>query len=530
MPPEPPPEQEQEQEQEQTTDDAIVSQLSFTSELQPRPDEIELTEQEAADILVRRLGFDFKRDTTGGEDFRAGLGAPWFLLRDRDRLEGEVGDKDKNGQATDLMLRVVRMLPAEMRTQSVMSNLDIRPILSEIGVSERDALLRNEGTYLNDVYVPPEERAIATSLLEMETENVRAQAEAVALAKNSQGEFASAAEREAWVEERVGRWMQSEELGATPALDQEIMEADSPAAAAAELQAQNLSGFEDFYSNVPGLPQDNQLPDWYVDESTLEWMYGMGMYDWNGVLSTEAYKQDLRDQGVQGVDEDFMVDTGGLANLGTPPSGGSGFDSKNGGYPDAKPAGTRVRLLDVYNSLLQPNRKMDEIRNLQDKLIAGGFLNEDEVLWEGRGYDPATKKAWTDLVELSLATKKDMKTLLGDATVAKRIEDEEENKKMSRDLVLTSGVGIQTTADVLGQQVLGRTLSGDDHARLIEFVHTLERDAHMTVDPEGGQEVENVDVNAEIEAWIERENGPEAGAYDMLEQMAAFNDFVRRPG
>ena len=187
-------------------------------------------------------------------------------------------------------------------------------------------------------------------------------------------------------------------------------------------------------------------------------------------------------------------------------------------------------MLDVFNSMFSSERTNTELRNMQDKLIAGGYLDEDDVAYWGRATDKATVSAWRELVKDSINLGEDMATVLRDSTLAKREDEEEADKLSQRDLVLSSTIGVQTTADQLGQQVIGRKLSGDQHARVVEFIHSLERDLHETLAPEGGQEGEAIDVQAEVAAWVERANPVEAGAYDLLEQTQAFTDFVRRPG
>ena len=427
------------------------------------------------------------------------------------------------------MIRVVRMLPPEYRTESVLTNLDVRPILAEVGMDAQEALRQNTGMWVNDVYVPADERAVARDVLDMENNNVRDQAEAASRLMMAQGEITTEAERVSWVESRVGAYATSEELGATPALDIAAMdtEGDVVERTLAQEQLQDITGYEDFMQNVPTFMADSQLPEWYIDQDTLTWMYGMNQVDWNSLLATEAYKDDLRAQGQEGVDPDFMVDTGGLVRG---QSETRKMELPSGQYQDVTTFSNKVRLLDVYNSLRSPSRTEAEIRNLQDKLVAGGFLDEDDIRWWGQGYDPATTNAWRALVETSMAQQKSMQEILGNATRAKREEDENEAKKYQRDLQLSSSVGVATTADLLGQQVLGRKLSGDQHAQLVEFIHGLERENHELLDPEGGQEAEAVDVAAEVQAWIERENGAEAGAYDMLEQVSNFTDFARRRG
>ena len=166
------------------------SRIQFTNELQPRPDEAVLDEQEAAETLARRLGFSFRRSTSFGEDVRAGLGFPLFLATDRDRLKGDVVDQDKMRLANDLMIRIVRMLPESHRTTSVLTHVDIRPILGELALTEEQAVRSASVHYVNDVPVPAAERVVAKLLLDQENEAVANQVEVVAANMEAAGVFA----------------------------------------------------------------------------------------------------------------------------------------------------------------------------------------------------------------------------------------------------------------------------------------------------------------------------------------------------
>lgn len=520
-----------------STTEYTSSRISFSPDLKPREGEATLDEDAAVKLLAQRFGGPATRENTFMESVGLGLGAPYHLLAGTDsrRNAHPVNSEAYHG----LMTRLVRMLPAEYRTASVLTNVDFRPILSELILTESQAARTRAVHYVNDVPVLPSERVEAGRLLVEQNQVIEDQAFAVAAALEEAGEFADApdpaAARQAWINARVNGWRQRRddgtgEMGPIPQLEMDALAAETLPQQDAINEQLGTSTLYDRMLAETGMIDASQTPYAWISEEDVRFMFQMDMVQWADVIENERNKIDARAAGMAGVPADMTVDTGGLLP-GRPKLERSdiGFGGNVGGAMTGS-GSTKIRLLDVFNSLYSSKRTPVELRNLQDKLIAGGYLEEDDVRYWGKATDDATVRAWRTLVRDSINLGKDMNALLAEATLAKREEDEEASKAMQRDLVLSSSIGVQTTADVLGQQVLGRKLSGEQHARLVEFIHNLEREQHSALAPEGGQQAEEVDVEAEVAAWIERENGVEAGAYDVLEQFQTFNQIARRPG
>lgn len=519
------------------------SLISFDSELQPREGEQPLDEQEAADLLARRFGV-----TRPAHEARRA----WNTVRQGiDALEGVVTmrpatlptirpDLESSPAPFDLMVHLVRMLPAEYRTESVLLNVDLRPVLAELIMTPEQARRNPNGVkYVNDVPFKASERVIAGELLVDEQQRIEDSAQVIATQLEMDGRFAHEAApvqaRRDWVDDQVHGWRNRRYEGdgtlrPTPQLLVEAAETEGYDARDAALQQlENTTLYQSMVA-AEGL-SESERDFQFLSQDDLEFAFGTDMEAWNSILNNllidSANKQESRDLGLP-TPADHMIDTGGLL-------GGTGKQQQMMDLPGGQQrinvrGSSRIRLVDAFNALNHRDRSNDEIRNLQDKLIASGYLDEDDVRYWGMATDQATRSAWRILIRDSVSQGKDMSSMLAEATQAKRDAEEEENAKNQRDLVLSSSVGLQTNADLIGQQVLGRKLSESDHARLIEFIHSLEREQHNTLAPEGSQETEAIDIDAEVERYLYQEHGAEAGAYDLLEQVSVFNDFVRRPG
>ena len=520
--------------------DQTTSKISFSPDLAPREGERRVTEEEAVELLMRRFGIRRAAGTTGQVLNRIGQGTDLLNPFSR-RAEGDnnairpAAETDPTGEY--LVTNLVKLLPQEAWTPSVLMNIDFRPVLSELIMTEHQASRTRALHYVNDVPFTPATRVKAGELLVSEQDRIAELAEAAAPAYAD--EFAQspdpAAARRAWIEQQVNGWRMDRKegeggLGALPSLLLEAQETEAGSTARDTIEAQ--VGRSGLYENLLGAAGDIGAQvakyDW-MSEDYIQWMFRMNMVEWDQMLTDERNKIDARAAGLTDVPADFQVDTGGLLP-------GQGpvrrEDIRMGGNVGSATTqgGTRMRLLDVFNMPFSSKRTTQELQNLQDKLIAGGYLDEDDVRYWGRATDDATMKAWHTLVRDSINLGQDMMTVLKESTLAKAAKDEDESKKAQRDLVLSSTVGLQTTADALGQQVLGRKLSADQHARIVEFIHQMEREQHSTVEQEGSQEVEAIDVEAEVARWVEAQNPVEAGAYDLLEQFQVFNQIARRPG
>jgi hypothetical protein len=280
-----------------------------------------------------------------------------------------------------------------------------------------------------------------------------------------------------------------------------------------------------------GRLEGGTTPVTYLSDDDVQWMFRMNMVDWNKLVKSEGDKAAARASG-EAAPADVMVDSGGLGTVtqrmtptGTPLAPNEAIKA---------PAG-RQRLLDVFNSLYSSQWSNTELRNLQDKMLAAGYIptkddGTNDIRWTGQATDPVTQDAWRQLVVDSVNTGTDMNTLLKNATIAKRNADMVKDQANARDIVLTSAVGIRQTANTLAKQTIGRDLTPEQQAGVVEYIHNMENHQQTTMNAKGSQTVEDVDVEAAVRDFIERKNPTETGAFDLLNQFNTFQQVARRPG
>lgn len=455
----------------------------------------------------------------------------WMRTDPRD-IGDDISHQGLTTERHDLLSRIIRMIPIEDRTASVFQLMDIRPILDQLQMSEQQSAVHHTSMRVNDVPVGPDARVEAGKLLAEQNTVIADQAFVLAASLDGTGKFANQAERQTFIDQFVNSYkQQGAAISATPQAGTEAFteegQTQTPGQMMATDQIADLPLFEQYLVKT-GRIDDPTNSYQFMDEAHLQWMFRMGAPDWNKIIENEAAKAEARRLG-QTAPADFLVDEGALSG---PRPAADPRMSQHPSYPgmQAEAANTKVRLLDVYNSLFSDQWSQQELRNLQDKLVAGGYMKDEDVRWSGRATDPATTDAWRRLIVDSINTGTDMMTLLKDQTAANRLAAEEENAKNARDIVLTSAVGIRQTANSLGVQTIGRELSQEQQAQLVEYIHNLERTQQTTMNREGSQTVEEPDIEAEVASWIERENSTETGAYDLLNQFNAFNDIARRRG
>lgn len=507
-----------------------LASATVSADLQPREGEETIADADALKILETRFSTTIPDNSAGGY---------WRGSQSVDPRNWGGSSKQGISEARrDLLARIVRMIPIEQRTTSVFQFVDIRPILSELMLTEQQANVSRKSKIVNDVPVGPDARVEAGMLLVEQNQIIHDQAFALAATQD----FGTDAERESFINEFTYSYRdKGTGLTATPELALQSMTPEgtltTPDQSMSAQQIAELPLYERFLTET-GRIDGATTPYQFMDDSHIQWMFRMGMVDWNKLVESEAAKAEARRRG-DTAPADFMVETGGIGGM----SGSPDLDrnlAANGGQPYMRPGApkptSKVRLLDVFNSLYSTQWSTQEITNLQDKLTAAGYITDDPdsdkdgVRWTGRATDPVTQDAWRQLVVDSVNSGISMDQLLKDATVAKRLADDAATKASARDIVLTSAIGIRQTANALGQQTIGRELSQEQQAQVVEYIHNMERGQQTTMNQEGSQTVEDVDVEAAVKDFIERENGTEAGAMDLLNQFNTFQTVARRRG
>lgn len=193
----------------------------------------------------------------------------------------------------------------------------------------------------------------------------------------------------------------------------------------------------------------------------------------------------------------------------------------------------------------------EELASVQDMLMAAGYYETGDgrrtegPLFRGDPTDELTQQAWRNLLNDSVRTREAMVPLLERRTEAllearalqeeqeeeDRLEEARKRRREEMMISLSDPVGLQRDADELATRTIGRNLGEAEQQRIVEFIHSLERERGETmIERADGNEVMSIDIQAQIENQI-REGAPiEAGGKDVQSQYDAFTRMLAGPG
>jgi hypothetical protein len=174
-----------------------------------------------------------------------------------------------------------------------------------------------------------------------------------------------------------------------------------------------------------------------------------------------------------------------------------------------------------------------EVLAISRKLEKAGYydLTGAKPVQDGNPYDPAFKKAWQTLMGQSIESKTPMMQLLDDRMAA--FQEQLDERLVTR---LTDPARIRINTDAVGQSMLGRKLRPDEHERMVQFVHDLERrnaKLEAGLDPDADEpdaEGTMADIEARIEEFMRGENDTEASAKEVSDQYGVFTKLLSGPG
>lgn len=210
-----------------------------------------------------------------------------------------------------------------------------------------------------------------------------------------------------------------------------------------------------------------------------------------------------------------------------------------GGFQESRWSGKDWYTLTEMTRL--PNdMTRDEAAALHDKMKKAGIfdISGGEPVLPGDVTDPAFKRAWKNLMRMSMETGQSMTSIL-----ASRAISMEEEVLGSLATSLTDPARLRINADAYAREAIGRKLSEEEQAKMTEFIHGLERENALTAqgleDYSTGEETLGVDpveegtmfdTDAQMQEFIEKENPDEAGAFDLANQYEQFTRMLAGPG
>lgn len=201
------------------------------------------------------------------------------------------------------------------------------------------------------------------------------------------------------------------------------------------------------------------------------------------------------------------------------------------GDPTEVDVQTTYGLSEIARMPMQMSRA--EVLTISKKLEKAGYFDliGSNPVQDGNPHDPAFKKAWQTLMGQSIESKTPMMQLL-DARMEER-QAQIDERLVTR---LTDPARIRINTDAVGQSMLGRKLNPNEHARMVEFVHNLERrnaKLEAGLDPdldEPDEEGTMADIDARLEEMMRGEFDTEASAKEVSDQYGVFTKLLSGPG
>lgn len=190
----------------------------------------------------------------------------------------------------------------------------------------------------------------------------------------------------------------------------------------------------------------------------------------------------------------------------------------------------------LTQTLTLPNQmSRTELKQLTDRMIEAGLLEESEVAVKGSPTDPGFKRAWRDLISQSVQQDVPMWELLGQQI--KMREDAKAAARESFQAKLSDPATIRLTTQALARQIIGRRISDEEASRLVQMVHQWEADAQFAeaeamsgeTTAEDGSII-SVDWQSRMEEMLRAENPDEAEAKEQVNQYESFRTMLGGPG
>jgi len=149
---------------------------------------------------------------------------------------------------------------------------------------------------------------------------------------------------------------------------------------------------------------------------------------------------------------------------------------------------------------------------------------------------PAFKAAWKALAASALERNVSMVDFLEERT-----ESYQDTIMDSFSTRLTDPARLRASGDYMAKQTLGRNLNDDEQAKMVAFLHDLERQnarieaglAANEGEMNGADELDEgitADIDARMQEWIKDENAVESQAHDTVDQYDQFTQMLGGPG
>jgi len=504
------------------TDDRSVKQTP-TSKFQIQFDAGEfdsdspvLSEQEAFRIIRQRLPID--------------KGMYMAVLRE----SGEGSNQGASSALVELSRKIAVLLPDEAMTRDALENMDLRPALQQVMMSTQQESNADGTSDVNGVEFSDMERRLAGITLVTLTETYKEQwGEIGADAINKDMDVArQTSALEATLEDVLYGYRDGRSVRVPDASSKTSLILDPETGEMVANSSDIISeGMEGEFNAEFDVSNNEAIERRFLSTQDIRKMLAGGEIDIDFLRSTEQ-ADIMTDPTATDPNAPRSLDHAARINYtdNTRDSGNnlpdhlsSAKDTENDWYS--------VTQALQLPSTFTPEERVAIVKRLEN----AGFLEKGAVVG-GDTTSSAFKNAWKQLASSALERGVSMTSFLDE-----REKTYQETIMSSFATRLTDPARLKLSGNTLGQQALGRKLTDDEHAKMIEFVHGLEKQNAMTeagLDATEGaengvtplDEGVTADIDARMQEWIKDENSAEAGAHDMADQYEQFTRMLGGPG
>jgi hypothetical protein len=537
------------------TSDSTVTRkpVVLSSDVPSQDDKPKLTEAQMINLLAKRLkpSAVTRRAFYGNQTHGDIIQGTWQGYKNASstiaagagiNMPGQDAAKMPAGAQAELARRMLEHLPEEMWTDEIANHADIRSLLQRVLASEQGAVEdRSEIAQLAGFVMVDENARIATELRKITERTDLSDGSGIGLSIQDNSDALVQSYLDDAREGRIALLPSTNDATAIQIDPRTGKPRSNDRNLNSRLEAENP--FAAFINGgATGAARYSYLTKAELDEMLMRSNDVSGSID--QLMSIE---QEFGSLAEAGVDEN-----GQPVSIGGRPVGVNYDDEMTqriygvapglNGRPDDPGRGpTQVDVNKTYTMTetlgLPKSMTSNEVLALSKQMEAAGLyeLVGGKPLYPGRATDYKFKAAWKLLMGSAVEDGVSMMEWLKQRKDA--YEDSVTERLSSR---LTDPARVRLNADLVGQSLLGRKLTGAEQAQMQQFVHGLEmRNAKLEaglsidgqVDQENGLDINIMaDIDARMQEAVRRNSPVEAGAKDVADTYDDFSRLLAGPG
>jgi len=423
-----------------------------------------------------------------------------------------------------LIRNAVATIPEELRTEVVINGMDMRTILDPIAL-DPDVSTTKVPVTVNGVEFSPGEQTRARSLFVDYADGVDEDLRAAAASR----EMEPSAEAE-WLDQEGNKWRTDKTKLVPMTTERPTVVRDQQTG---EVQTVGATPSDPLAFTIPEFDETGQTMAFMTGNDVRLMFRDMGAPSAFGQYMTNLELQEANAAQL-GINDQRLRDPTSLDMEGILPTK-AGYHPDTGSMAGIEAASNYRGQLDDSYTLTQAKSlpglmTRAQVMALTEKMRKAGIFDQvagGEPAIKGDPTDPQFKEAYTLLLGKAIELGRSPALILKDGALAY-----DEHLKDKVHTSVTDPARVRLQADAFARTELGRTLTRNEHAELVVFIHDLERKNNMAdvEAEESGGETTEIDWTAQMEEFLTRQNQPEAAAKDVANSYNLFKGMLGPAG